>query len=169
MFILGERVPRVCSGRIGVLVFGMSLLAGIGEGGAQGLEAPPSRVEVVLANQYRNDAAAIKREFSQAGLPNVHLQFLRQGQPPPNLGLGPKVPAERARAAIRLALTYNRAVTILLPAYLFPPTFITIASSNFDDTVEFPINAEALARLQDTSLTTEQFHELYRRLTTPRR
>ena len=137
--------------------------------GSSAEPAPTSRVEVVLAGQYRNDAAAIKREFAQAGLPNVHLQFLRQGQPPPNLGLGPKVPAERARAAIRLALKYNQAVTILLPAHVLPPTFITIASSNFDDTVEFPITEDDLRRLQDPSLTTEQFHALYRRLTTPRR
>ena len=152
----------------------MILLAGGGADIEKGLAAeqdtPPSgRVEVILANQYRNELEAIKQEFAQAGMPNVHIQFLRLGQPPPNIGIGRKVPAERAREAIRLALKYNRAVKILLPAYLFPPAFITIASSNFDDTVEFPITAEDLARLHDASLTTEQFHELYRRLTTPRK
>jgi len=127
---------------------------------------PQGRVEVVLAGEYRKDAEAIKKDFEQAGLSNVHLQFLRQGQPPPNIGLGRHVSAERAREAIRLALHYNRAVTILLPAYLFPPQFITIASSNYDDTVEFRIDAEALRGLQDPSLSTDQFHDLYRRLTT---
>jgi hypothetical protein len=130
---------------------------------------PQGRVEVVLANEYRKDAEAIKKDFEQTGLSNVHIQFLRQGQPPPNIGLGRQVSAERAREAMRLALKYNRAVKVLLPAYLFPPQFITIASSNFDDTVEFPIDGEALRRLQDPSLTTEQFHELYRRLTTPKK
>ena len=73
------------------------------------------------------------------------------------------------REAIRLALKYNRGVTILLPAHLFPPHFITIASSNFDDAVEFRIDEEALRRLQDPSLATDQFHELYNQLTTPKK
>lgn len=137
-----------------------------------GLAAEPAapaqgRIEVVLANEYRKDAEAIQKEFEEAGLSNVHIQFVRFGQPPPNIGIGPSVSAERAQAAIRLALKYNRAVEILLPSDLFGPHFITVASSNFDDTMEFSIDAEALRRLQDPSLTTEQFHELYRLLTPP--
>jgi hypothetical protein len=124
-----------------------------------------SRVEVVLASQYKNQVAALTEEFTQAGMANVHFQFFRQGQPPQNIGLGRDVPADKAREAIRLALKYNHAVSILLPERLFPPRFVMIASSNFDDTVECPILNEDLAHLLDTSLTTEQFHELYRRLT----
>ena len=131
--------------------------------------APQGRVEVVLAGEYRKDAEAIKKDFERAGLSNVHIQFLRQGQPPLNIGLGRQVSAARAREAIRLALQYNRAVKILLPSYLFPSHFITIASSNYDDTVEFRIDEEALRRLQDPSLATDQFHDQYRRLTTPKK
>ncbi|MER3423576.1 MAG: hypothetical protein C4293_10420 [Nitrospiraceae bacterium] len=142
--------------------------SGIGSAAEPGAQSQQGRVEVVLANEYRNEVEAIKREFAEAGLANVHIQFMRQGQPPSNLGLGRAVPAERARAAIRLAKKYNRGITVLLPERLFPPTFITIASSNFDDTVEFPVSEETLAKLEDAALTTDQFHELYRQLTTAR-
>jgi hypothetical protein len=64
-----------------------------------------------------------------------------------------------------LALKYNLGVGILLPERLFPPRFVTIASSNYDDTVEFPIDQAALAQLQNQNLTTEEFHRLYRDLT----
>jgi hypothetical protein len=124
-----------------------------------------TRVEVVLASQYKNQVAALTEEFSQAGMPNVHFQFARQGQPPQNIGLGREVPADKAREAIRLALKYNLGVGILLPERLFPPRFVTIASSNYDDTVEFPIDQVALAQLQNQNLTTEEFHRLYRDLT----
>jgi hypothetical protein len=124
-----------------------------------------SRVEVVLASQYKNQVAALTEEFSQAGMPNVHFQFARQGQPPQNIGLGREVPADKAREAIRLALKYNLGVGILLPERLFPPRFVTIASSNYDDTVEFSIDQAALAQLQNQNLTTEEFHRLYRDLT----
>ncbi len=124
-----------------------------------------SRVEVVLATQYKNQVAILTEEFSQAGMPNVHFQFFRQGQPPQNIGLGREVPADKARDVIRLALKYNVGVGILLPERLFPPRFVTIASSNFDDTVEYPIDQATLARLQNENLTTEEFHRLYRDLT----
>lgn len=124
-----------------------------------------SRVEVVVAAQYKDNLDSLKQEFVEAGLGNVHVQVARRGSPPANIGLGSQVPADKAREAIRLALKYNQAVLILLPERLFPPRFVTIASSNFDDTVEYPILNEDLVQLLDTSLTTEQFHELYRRLT----
>lgn len=127
--------------------------------------APVSRIEVVLAYQYRTREAEIKKEFVQVGLTNVHFQYARMGQPPQNIGLGREVPAEKAREAIRLAVKYNLGVDILLPERLFPPRFITIASSNYDDTVEYHITQDTLSKLQDPTLGTEAFHRLYRDLT----
>jgi hypothetical protein len=124
-----------------------------------------SRVEVVLASQYKNQVAALTEEFAKAGMPNVHFRFFRQGQPPQNIGLGREVPVDKAREVIRLALKYNLGVGILLPERLFPPRFVTIASSNYDDTVEYPIDQAALAKLQDPNITTEEFHRLYQGLT----
>lgn len=124
-----------------------------------------SRVEVVLAHQYRDQLAALKEEFAAAGLTNVHFQFMKRGQPPQNVGVGRDVPADKARQAIRLAVKYNLSVGILLPQRLFPPRFVTIASSNYDDTVEYPIDRDALAQLQQPDLTTEEFHRLYRKFT----
>jgi hypothetical protein len=136
---------------------------------AEGTPASPvSRVEVVLANHHKSQVAMLSEEFVRAGLTNVHFQFARLGQPPQNIGLGRDVPADKAREAIRLALKYNLGVGILLPERLFPPRFVTIASSNYDDTVEFPIDQAALARLQNPNLTTEEFHRLYRDLTSSR-
>ena len=133
---------------------------------AEGPSIPPvSRVEVVLANHYKNQVPALTEAFAQAGMTNVHFQFVKRGQPPQNIGLGRDVPADKAREAIRLAVKYNLGVGILLPERLFPPRFVTIASSNFDDTVEYPIDQATLAKLQDPSLTNEEFHRLYRELT----
>lgn len=142
---------------------------GVSDVFAEGAPAPAvSRVEVVLTNHYKSQVATLSGEFAQAGLTNVHFQFAKLGQPPQNIGLGRDVPADKAREAIRLALKYNLGVGILLPDRLFPPRFVTIASSNYDDTVEFPIDQAALARLQNPNLTTEEFHRLYRDLTSSR-
>ncbi len=153
-----------------ILVFlGVMCLAGAGAvpaAVAENVSAPSvSRVEVVLAYQYRTREAEIKKDFLQAGLTNVHFQYARMGQPPQNIGLGRDVPADKAREAIRLAIKYNLGVGILLPERLFPPRFVTIASSNYDDTVEYHITQDTLSKLQDPALSTEAFHGLYRDLT----
>lgn len=126
---------------------------------------PSGRVEVVLAHEYRKNLEEIKREFSEAGLTNVHMQLMKVGKPPTNIGLGPSVTAQRARAAIRMARKYNRDVIIVLPERLFPDHYVAIASSSFDDTVEYPVTPEQLRELENPALTTEQFHALYRQLT----
>jgi hypothetical protein len=149
-------------------IFLVMLLGILPVGSAMAAEqepASPGRVEVVLANEHRQDRETIKKDFVEAGLPNVHIQFMKAGRPPTNIGLGPKVTAERARAAILMAKHYNRGITILLPERLFPDHYVTIASSSFDDTVEYPIGEEDLKELENPLLTTEQFHALYRRLT----
>jgi hypothetical protein len=143
-------------------------LIGVEAGAVFGEDTPiqgVSRVEVVLADQYRRQVAVLQEDFAQAGMTNVHFQFAKRGQPPQNIGLGRDVPADKAREAIRLAIKYNLGVGILLPERLFPPRFVTIASSNYDDTVEYPIDQDRLAKLQDPRLTTEEFHRLYRDLT----
>ena len=145
----------VCAGVIGAHTVAAEVVSG----------APVSRIEVVLASQYKSQIAAVTEEFVQVGMPNVHVRFFRQGQPPQNIGLGRDVPADKAREAIRLALKYNLGVGILLPERLFPPRFVTIASSNYDDTVEYPIDQATLAQLQNENLTTEEFHRLYHGLT----
>jgi len=151
--------------RAGLLVM---LLGVLWAGQAMAVEPGPvplGRVEVVLAGEHRKQVHEITQDFADAGLTNLHVQFIKAGRAPTNIGLGPKVTVERAQAAIRMARKYNGGITILLPERLFPDHYVTIASSSFDDTVEYPVDEEALKTLENPSLTTEQFHELYRRLT----
>ena len=161
----GNRMTMSWQARIRFVAAAFLLFAAAESGAESPGTQPISRVEIVVSAQYKDRLDLLTQEFVEAGLVNVHVQVARRGSPPENIGLGAQVPADKAREAIRLAMKYNRAVSILLPERLFPPRFVTIASSNFDDTVESPIVSEDLAHLLDPSLTTEQFHELYRRLT----
>lgn len=151
---------------LSALWFALFFFAPVGERAAAEQEQVSSgRVEVVLALEHRKNADEIKKEFSEAGLTHVHLQFAKAGRPPTNIGLGRSVTAERARSAIRLAKQYNGGIPILLPERLFPDHYVAIASSSFDDTVEYPVTEQAVKEVENPSLTTEQFHELYRRFT----
>lgn len=150
---------------IALVIAASAATAGLASADDASAVPPVSRVEVVLSNQYKNQVPALTEEFNKAGMTNVHFQFVKRGQPPQNIGLGRDVPADKAREAIRLAVKFNFGVGILLPERLFPPRFITIASSNFDDTVEYPIDQGSLVKLQDSTLSNEDFHRIYRELT----
>lgn len=112
-------------------------------------------VEAVLANEHRKGREQIKKEFAEEALTNLHVQFMKVGKQPTNIGLGPSVTAERARAAIRMVKKYNGNVTILLPERPFLDHYVAIASSSFDDTVEYPVSVEQLRELENPALTTE--------------
>lgn len=136
---------------------------------AQESEAPEANrkilVEIFLAPDRRSDLDVIQKAFGSVAVTRIRVQFFRLGNPPENIAIGKNVPADVARLAIRLAVTYNRGVKYLLPEYRFFPDHIAIGTSAFDEKSQIPIRPEDLERLSDPSLTTAQFHELYRHLT----
>ncbi len=122
-------------------------------------------VELFLAKERKGDLDTIKKELEGAGITRIRPQFFRLGNPPENIAIGKEIPADVARLAIRLAITYNRDIKFLLPEYRFFPDHIVIGSSAFDEKSQIPIRPEDLKRLSDPALTTPQFHDLYRELT----
>ncbi len=122
-------------------------------------------IEVFLAPEQREAIPVIKREFEALSITRVRPQVFRLGNPPRNIAIGKDVPAGVARLALQLAVDYNRGVEFLLPEYRYFPKHIVIGSSAFDEASQIPIKPEDLQRLRDPSLSTDQFHELYRNLT----
>lgn len=122
-------------------------------------------VELFLAKNRKGDLETIKKEFEAFGITRIRTQFFRMGNPPENIAIGKAVPADVARMAIRVAITYNRDIKFLLPEFRFFPDHIVIGSSAYDEKSQIPIRPEDLKKLSDPALTTVQFHELYRHLT----
>jgi hypothetical protein len=130
-------------------------------------EAVPADIliEVFLAPEQREAIPVIKKEFEALAITRIRPQVFRLGNPPKNIAIGKDVPAPVARLALRLAVDYNRGVEFLLPEYRYFPKHIVIGSSAFDEASQIPIKHEDLQQLREPSLTTEQFHTLYRKLT----
>jgi len=135
-------------------------------------EGPASReanqkilVEIFLSKDRQSDADAIKREFAAVSITKVRPQYFKAGNPPENIAIGPNIPADIARLAIRLALTYNRGIKLLLPEERLRTDYIAIGTSIFDESFQRPITPEQLKQLSEPSLTTDQFHALYRHIT----
>lgn len=89
----------------------------------------------------------------------------RGGHPPTNVAIGSGISAEDARFVIEMALEFNDKVESLVIQSLNPPHYVAVATSAWDEKSQIPITGEDLARLRDPSLTTEQFHQLYLKLT----
>ena len=122
-------------------------------------------VELFLSPEHKSDIDKVKKEFEAVSINRLRIQVFRLGNPPENIAIGRNVPADVARLAIRLAITYNRGVKYLLPEYRYFPDHIAIGTSAFDEASQIPIRQEDLEHLSNPTLTTEQFHELYRHLT----
>ena len=122
-------------------------------------------VELFLAKERKGDLEAIKKELAALGITRIRPQFFRLGNPPENIAIGKDIPADVARLAVRLAITFNRDIKFILPEYRYFPDHIVIGSSAFDEKSQIPIRPEDLKRLSDPTLTTPQFHDLYRELT----
>ncbi|MFQ5597933.1 MAG: hypothetical protein ACE5GK_07770 [Nitrospiria bacterium] len=131
----------------------------------QPLDPEKIKVEMVLSRKWKKEAKVIKEKLRKASVKRVMIQYVRVGNPPTNLVIGRDIPADIARLAIELALAYNKDIHTILPEFRFFPHYIAIGSSAFDEQAEIPIFPEDLERLRDPSLSTEEFHALYRSLT----
>jgi hypothetical protein len=143
-------------------------LSGAGRGEDRPLEGTDHGrilVEIFLAKEHKENLETIKKELRAVGITRIRPQLFRLGNPPENIAIGKNIPADVARLAIRLAVTYNRDIKFILPEYRYFPDHIVIGSSAFDESSQIPIQPEDLKNLSDSALTTEQFHELYRKLT----
>jgi hypothetical protein len=122
-------------------------------------------VEIFLSREHADDLDAVKKAFAAASITKVRPQLFRLGNPPENIAIGRNITAPVARLAIQLAVTYNRGISHLLAEERLAPDYLAIGTSIFDESYQIPISPDDLKRLSDPSLTTPQFHALYRHLT----
>ncbi|TAK09487.1 MAG: hypothetical protein EPO39_02310 [Candidatus Manganitrophaceae bacterium] len=125
----------------------------------------PTTVEILLAKKWKDRTEEVKQSFTAAdGSLKVRIKFFPFLDPPANIGIGQCVSAEQARLAIREAIRYNGKVDRLIIQDIMPHHWIKIGTTDTSELTWIPIKPEELARLTDPSLTTEQFHDLYRQL-----
>ncbi|MFQ5781045.1 MAG: hypothetical protein ACE5HN_09720 [Nitrospiria bacterium] len=123
------------------------------------------KVELFLMKERKKDAKFIKELLAEQSIKRVLIQFFRAGNPPKNIVIGRGIPADVARMMIELAIHFNNGITHLLPEFRFFPHYVAFGSSAFAIDAQIPITPEDLERLRDDSLSSEEFHRLFRSLT----
>lgn len=122
-------------------------------------------IELFLSKDNKKDLDSIKKAFHELSVIRIRAQFYAAGKAPQIIAIGGDVPAPVARLAIELAKKYNQGIQYLLPGFRFFPLHIAIGTSAFDEASQVSIEPEDLERLSNPTLTTEEFHSLYRSLT----
>ncbi len=123
------------------------------------------KVELFLMKEKKKDDKFIKDLFKGEKINRVMIQYFRAGNPPKNIVLGRRIPAEVGRMMIELAIHYNNGVTHLVPEFRFYDHYAAFGNSSFDIQAQVPISPEDLDRLRDPSLNDDEFHTLFRSLT----
>lgn len=123
------------------------------------------KVELFMLKGAKKEAKFIKELLAEQKIKRVLIQHFRAGNPPKNIVIGSGIPADVARMMIELAIAFNNGITHLLPEARFFPHYVAFGNSSFDIQAQIPITAEDLERLRDESLSTEEFHKLFRSLT----
>ncbi len=123
------------------------------------------KVELFLMKERKKDGKFIKQLLAEQKIKKIMIQYFRAGNPPKNLVLGKRIPADVARMMIELAIHYNNGITHLVPEFRFYDHYAAFGNSAFDIQAQIPIAPEDLERLRDESLSTEEFHTLFRSLT----
>ena len=137
------------------------------------MHRPPPRPEIPFGvplgpdTGSKEDLPEIKKKFGAVSISinRVRAQFFKLGNPPQNIAIGRNVPVSTARLAIQIAIQYNQGIKYLLAEERLATDYIAIGTSMFDELLQIPIAPEDLERLSDPSLSTPQFHSLYRHLT----
>lgn len=123
------------------------------------------KVELFLMKERKKDGPFIKNLLKEEKIKRVMIQYFRAGNPPKNIVLGNRIPADVARMMIELAIHYNNGVTHLLPEFRFYPHYAAFGNSSFDIQAQIPITPENLEKLRDPALSDDEFHTLFRSLT----
>ncbi len=123
------------------------------------------KVELFLMKEKKKDDKFLKGLFKEEKIDRVMIQYFRAGNPPKNIVLGRRIPADVGRMMIELAIHYNNGITHLVPEFRFYDHYAAFGNSSFDIQAQVPISTEDLNRLRDPSLSDEDFHVLFRSLT----
>ncbi len=132
----------------------------------QSLEAQPIKLEAWLSKRYRADFGYLRREFAAMGDTEVIIWEYPAENPSGAVAIGSCVPAFIGRYALQKALAYTKGVKSLVHQGFVHSHWMGIGTSLFSDWAQQPITRTQLNLLLSASLSTKEFHALYREFTT---
>ena len=128
------------------------------------LETKPVKIEGWISKKFKKDMASISKEFAALGNTRVDLRPFPMGDAAGVTAIGRCVPAPIARLALENAIKYTGGVSALINQSFVSPNWIGVGATIFDEPSQQKVTEEQVKQLLDSKLTTDEFQDLYRKL-----
>ena len=131
----------------------------------QPLDKRPVKLEAWLSKKYRGELPYLRKKFGAMGDTRVTLWLYPSENPSGSVAIGRCVPAFIARHALQRATTYTKGVKSLVHQSFLAPHWIGLGTSLFSELSQKPVTSKQVKTLLDDTLSTREFHALYRKYT----
>lgn len=125
------------------------------------------KVEGYISKEFKKDQKAIFKEFEEGGNTRVDLRVFPMGETAKVVAVGRCVPAPVARHVLAKALKYTGGIGALVQQQFVSPYWLGVGATIFDEPSQHKVTEEQVRQLLNESLSSEEFHVLYRKLSVP--
>ena len=132
------------------------------------VEKKKVKIEGYISKKFKKQKKQIFKEFAEMGYTRVALKVYPMGETSKVLAIGRCVPAYIARHIILKSRQYSTGVQYLVQQQFLSSHWFGVGATIFDEPSQGEVTKEQVDELLNPDFSDEQFHQLYRKLATPK-
>ncbi len=125
------------------------------------------KIEGYISKSFRKQRKQVFKEFGEMGSTRVALKVYPMGETSKVIAIGRCVPAYIAQHIIKKSLQYSTGVESLVQQQFVHTHWVGVGVTMFDEPSQQMVSADQLQKLLVKTLSDEEFHILYRKLSVP--
>ena len=133
----------------------------------QPLDKKKIKIEGYISKKFRKQRKAVIKEFIELGNSRAALRVYPMGETSKVIAIGKCVPVHIAQHVIKKAMEYSTGVESLVQQQFVHGHWIGVGVTIFDEPSQQLVSTEQVQQMLNPSLSTEAFHQLYRKLSVP--
>lgn len=164
----------ILSENLTIRVLGILVMLGLFLGGpaqaqekCEPLDKKRIKIEGYISKKFRKQRKAIFKEFTELGNSRAALRVYPMGETSKVIAIGKCVPVHIAQHVIKKAMEYSTGVESLVQQQFVHGHWIGVGVTIFDEPSQQLVSSEQVKQMLNPELSSEEFHELYRKLSVP--
>ena len=164
----------ILSENLTIRVLGILVMLGLFLGGpaqaqekCEPLDKKRIKIEGYISKKFRKQRKAIFKEFTELGNSRAALRVYPMGETSKVIAIGKCVPVHIAQHVIKKAMEYSTGVESLVQQQFVHGHWIGVGVTIFDEPSQQLVSSEQVKQMLNPELTSEEFHDLYRKLSVP--
>ena len=131
------------------------------------LDKKKIKIEGYISKKFRKQRKTIFKEFTELGNSKSVLRVYPMGETSKVIAIGKCVPVHIAQHVIKKAIKYSTGVESLVQQQFVHGHWIGVGVTIFDEPSQQLVSSEQLKQLLNPELSSEDFHQLYRKMSVP--